>query len=250
MKISIISDVHIKNSEKHIEKLFLDFLNHDLVQKSDLIVLLGDIFDVFIGTYKEYFDEHKDILYKINEIAGKKEMLYFEGNHDFFLKEAFKENNDFLNFKKIKIFKEGQYISYDGTQYYFEHGDDLEIDNVDYKIYKKVINNRFSYLFFKNILSYKKFNFLVSYISKISKNNHKNYKNYKSQHNIKEKFRKSALEKYNESIEKPEIIICGHSHIEDLYVLKDKFTYVNNGFFSDSKKFIYINKKSVELIKI
>lgn len=84
MKISIISDVHIKNSEKHIEKLFLDFLNHDLVQKSDLIVLLGDIFDVFIGTYKEYFDEHKDILYKINEIAGKKKCFTLKEIMTFF----------------------------------------------------------------------------------------------------------------------------------------------------------------------
>jgi UDP-2,3-diacylglucosamine pyrophosphatase LpxH len=56
VKISSISDIHIKSPTDKSYALLLDFLNHKEVSDSDGVLLLGDIFDFMMGEHKEYLD--------------------------------------------------------------------------------------------------------------------------------------------------------------------------------------------------
>ena len=77
MKISTISDVHIKDAGDEKSKKIISFFCHPLVQDSDIIFLLGDIFDLMVGPFKEYRSKYKDVFDKMKEliIQGKKTFL-------------------------------------------------------------------------------------------------------------------------------------------------------------------------------
>ena len=55
MKFAAISDIHVKIAGDNAEKLLLSFLRNPEVQSSDVILLLGDIFDLMIGPHTQYF---------------------------------------------------------------------------------------------------------------------------------------------------------------------------------------------------
>ena len=58
MKISTISDIHV-TKEKNYDYL-LSFMNHKRVADSDIIIFLGDIFDLMVGNHQEYINDLKN----------------------------------------------------------------------------------------------------------------------------------------------------------------------------------------------
>jgi len=42
-----------------------------------------------------------------------------------------------------------------------------------------------------------------------------------------------------------EIIVCGHSHVKDLYLSENGFSYVNNGYAQHSKTYISIEDGNI-----
>ena len=86
----IISDVHLREPENHITKLFIETLDKFILEKKnktseiEAIFLLGDIFD-FITVSKSFFIKlWKDVFNKFLEIKSLGISIYFiEGNHDF-----------------------------------------------------------------------------------------------------------------------------------------------------------------------
>src|SRR5690606_2671583 len=92
MKISAISDVHVKDTNDKAHALLVDFFAHPLVQDSDYILLLGDIFDLMCGPHEEYLRKYQEIFSKMDELQKKgKKIFFFEGNHDVHLEKLFKK---------------------------------------------------------------------------------------------------------------------------------------------------------------
>ena len=92
MKFSAISDVHVKTSGDPAEVLLLSFLRNEDVQSSDIIFLLGDIFDLMIGPHSQYFVRFQNFFQEIRRLLLKgKKICYVEGNHDFHIKNLYKK---------------------------------------------------------------------------------------------------------------------------------------------------------------
>lgn len=53
------------------------------------ILLLGDIFDFLVGDIPESVQKNREAIDKINRLAEKTDVFYFEGNHDFNLARVF-----------------------------------------------------------------------------------------------------------------------------------------------------------------
>lgn len=238
MKVAAISDVHVKVPHDEADKLLMSFLNHPKVSNSDYIMLLGDIFDLMCGPHNEYLKIYDHIFKKLDELvkAGKK-VHFLEGNHDVHLESLFR-----------KFWPNGEVIAsqvpfiemIDGKQYYFSHGDEHEVDNLQYQKYKRIIYSRPLRFVAEYIMPYSVLNFIGERASKVSrKKGHRSF----DHELVKTRFRKgveiSTGGKYD-------FVLGGHSHVQDLFQIPGtNETYINNGYALKSKTFIYISEHEI-----
>jgi len=237
MKISAISDVHVKNPNDDADRLLCSFLTNPIVTSSDYILLLGDIFDLMCGPHKEYLEKYKHIfnLMDILQKDGKK-VLFFEGNHDVHLEKLFKIR---WPMEELKVFQDPLIESIDGKLYYFSHGDEHEVENLSYQRYKALILSAPLKLVANYIMPYTVLNFIGNRASKMSR---KRGSITYDENLIKEKFRRGVVMttqgRYN-------FILGGHSHVKDNYVINADSVYVNNGYALKSKSFILIEDHNI-----
>ncbi len=247
MKIVAISDVHIKIPGDDAEKLIVKFFHHPDVQSADQIYLLGDIFDLVIGPHSQYFNRYQVFFAELAKLlrAGKK-VYYVEGNHDFHLKNLFR--NFFNVFRDIprnnfELKQEFETVS-GGKTIHLSHGDNIEIDNFSYKVFKFIVTSWPLTIFANYFMPY----FLIKNVgetaSKISRNrNNKRYNKEVDLTPVLQKFR-TSYELFHK--ERPfDIYIAGHSHVKDDYFSTQGFEYVNNGYAQFTKTFILIEDGKV-----
>ena len=246
-----ISDVHIKKAQDNPSRLFLRFLDHEKTQQADIIVLLGDIFDLMIGPYSEYLRKFQEVFEKLNSLAKTKRVCYFQGNHDFHLKGLFKRQKKFPHLSRVEIYKTGQVFSLGQRRIYFEHGDDTEIENLPYKIYKMFLNNKCMAFCLKHILNYRIVNFLGCCLSSLLREKHElKYELSDTDfiERVRKKFRLSA-EKAAQQMS-CSVVVLGHSHIKDHFAPSKGLTYLNNGYAPKERCFVFLREQVQEIISL
>ncbi len=129
-----IADVHYPNHSKE----FIYFLEDILSSKIDTkqLFLMGDIFDLLVGENKfliEYNSKAIDLINKISQIV---DVIYLEGNHDFNICRLFKD------VKVFKIEQQPSTFKANGKTISIAHGD-ISVADFKYKLYSKIIRNRF-----------------------------------------------------------------------------------------------------------
>ena len=232
MKIAAISDVHVKVPHDEADKLLCRFLDHQLVKKSDYILLLGDIFDLMCGPHDEYLTSFSHIFKKMEALAkaGKK-VYFFEGNHDVHLEKLFNKSSmkGKILLSQLPVIEE-----IEGQSYYFSHGDEHEIENLSYQRYKQLILSRPLKFVANHVMPYWLLNFLGERASKMSRK--KGSKKFDAK-GVRDKFRdgvtKTTEGKFN-------FVLGGHSHVQDSFSISHGSTYINNGYALNSKTFLYI----------
>jgi len=128
-----IADAHYPN---HKAQEFLKFLN-DIKNKQIIapqLFLVGDIFDLLVGNSSYLKDKFKFEILLLDEIAKNIEVIYLEGNHDFYLKPLFK------NIKIISLQNQPLMLKNGNKTYAISHGDKYCV-SFSYKIYTKIIRN-------------------------------------------------------------------------------------------------------------
>ncbi len=127
----LISDIHFNQNRKEFE----EFLNLIEIKKPPQLLLLGDIFDLLVGQIDYTLKINKNIIEKLNKLSYEMEIIYFEGNHDFNLKEIFK------NIKIISLKNQPTLFKFKKFKLIFSHGD-INI-GFNYKVFSKIIRNRY-----------------------------------------------------------------------------------------------------------
>ena len=137
-----IADAHYnKNKNPH----FLSFLKQIKEKKLNptQLFLLGDIFDALFGNVPYTAKDNQEVIDLIEEISKEIEVIYLEGNHDFYLKYFFSSSVKIFPIKthpiKVKANKKTICLA---------HGD-FDSPFV-YKLYTAFIRNPLV-LFFLNI---------------------------------------------------------------------------------------------------
>ena len=247
MKFSAISDVHVKRSGDPAEVLLLAFLKNPDVQSSDVILLLGDIFDLMIGPHSQYFSRFQDYFSEIKKLLLKgKKICYVEGNHDFHIQNLYSKL--FLVNKELdsSLFAmSSSFVFLDANKrIHFSHGDDMELNNPNYKMFKRLVTSGP----LKYYANYLMPHFLIKSIGEYSaeksrKRNNKRYTEDSDLTSVRDNFRLSAEALYK--INPNEIIVCGHSHVKDIYHSENGFQYVNNGYAQHTKTYISIENGNI-----
>lgn len=243
MKISAISDVHVKNNNDEAHALLISFLKHPLVQGSDYVLLLGDIFDLMCGPHEEYLKNYETIFSLMDDLQKQgKKVFFFEGNHDVHLEKLFR-----------KVWKNGEIIisqdaiieKIDDKLYYFSHGDEHEVDNVSYQKYIRFIRSAPLKFVADYLLPYSLLNFLGERASKMSRK--KGYKKF-NEEKVRSRFRAGVQEKTRGAFA---FVLGGHSHVQDQWKISDtESLYINNGFALQTKTFIYIEDHQFRFEKL
>ena len=254
MSLVALSDVHIKRQSDERSKLFKAFLEHEKTSHAEKIILLGDIFDLMVGDHKEYLELHQEIFDRIVELCEKgKKVYYFEGNHDFHL------NKLFQRFKKerslgdsFEVFCQDIVIDYQGAKFYLCHGDNIEIENPGYRLYKSLINNRPMNLVANHLMPYPLLQSIGEFASEKSrKRNQARYApgDEEKTSAVREKFRTAAniVCKQHKNLD---FILAGHSHVQDNYESSTGTIYINNGFTPMTKTFIHITNTETEFVSL
>lgn len=237
MKVSAISDVHVKVPHDDADHLLCHFLTNPLVASSDYIVLLGDIFDLMCGPHEEYLKSFGHIFDLMDQLQKKgKKVLFYEGNHDVHLKELFKKRwpkDEIVPNQGSDIFQ------IESKLYYFSHGDEHEIHNPSYQKYKAFITSEPLKYVANNVMPYKVLNFLGERASKMSRKRGSRTFNPDP---VRDAFRKGVAQTTEGRYD---FVLGGHSHVKDNYSLNEHSIYLNNGYALKEKTFIHIDNHKV-----
>jgi UDP-2,3-diacylglucosamine hydrolase len=144
--VFIASDCHFgvpSRKESAVrEQLFIQWLD-SIKSSADYLILLGDIFD-FWFEYKHVVPKgHTRLLGKFAELSDRGiKIIYFTGNHDFWVRTYFQEE---LNFEIIRT---PQVFYINGKKVFIGHGDGIGPKDSSYKIMKYIFEapiNRWFY---------------------------------------------------------------------------------------------------------
>ncbi len=124
MSLLIVSDLHISGADDPLYFSLLLILRERAVA-GDIVVLAGDLFDLFIGNKPIFIQRYSDLFAALSE-AGKKgvEIHYIEGNHDFLIASAFR------GIIGLTVHSHDVNIEIEGKRFYLAHGD--TVDSRDY----------------------------------------------------------------------------------------------------------------------
>lgn len=243
MKIAVISDLHAyKNGleENSGNKKLKEFLLNPLVKNSEMIVFLGDVFDLLIGDFKEYQREYDFFFNFLKEFPGS--VFFLEGNHDFLCVKLFKE------FNNVNYFSTDIVVNDCGKKIYLSHGDGPGLSLFSYKITKAILNNFFINNFIQEFVEYNLINKIGNFLSRSSRERNKEkYINPENNMALKKKYINYAENKFLEGID---IVVLGHNHILEFYSNTQRKFYLNNGFAQESGVFTYIEDGTPSLVSI
>ncbi|WP_281950475.1 UDP-2,3-diacylglucosamine diphosphatase [Nitrosophilus kaiyonis] len=204
-----VSDVHY---QKGLREKFLDFLekieSHEIIPSQ--IFFMGDIFDLLVGGIKESIVENIDVIDRLEKISKKYECYYFEGNHDFNLKDIFPYMEVFPRESQPQIFMAKD------EKIALSHGD-LWLNN-EYEVYIKTIKE-------ENVIK------VLEFLNKITKNYlYKKIQEYNASKNLCKEIEnfsqtiKNKIKKYKEYDVK--IVLEGHFH-QNVMEVVDEVLYIN-----------------------
>jgi len=120
MKIIFLADAHLKGEGEPAERDFLRFL--DNLQGVDCLVILGDLFDFWVGNNKVARRRYRAVLCALKEVAERGvRIIYVEGNHDFSM------GNFFTETLGATVVEEEAELTLDEKKFYLSHGDTVEM---------------------------------------------------------------------------------------------------------------------------
>lgn len=222
-----IADAHESETKRRAFGKFLDEIINGKLKPSQLF-LMGDIFDILVGSDKFSVSLWKEYIKKIDEIAKNIEVYYFEGNHDFNLQKLF------LHVKVIPLQKQPLFFTCKDKKFLLSHGDSF--DKFGYKIYTKFIRSKITIFFLSIFQSLSNCKITRDLSKKLEKKNIcTKIKNF-------EKIVQDKISNYKDC----DFVIEGHYHQNISFTCKEK-TYINLASFACKNiYYVFTCKEQIE----
>ncbi len=127
----LVADAHYSEKYPQFYK-FLQAIESKQIKTSQLI-LMGDMFELLFGVIGQTKRDNKAEIALLNKLSEEIEIIYFEGNHDFGLK------NVFPNIKVLPLGNQPQTAWFKQQKIQLSHGDTRT--PLGYQVYTKLIRN-------------------------------------------------------------------------------------------------------------
>jgi len=215
---------------------FLGFLDSE-TERMGYLVILGDLFEFLFG-FKNHFSKEKpsaftDYLPVFNKLQSLYHkgirIIYFEGNHDFFLHSFFSEQFGM----EVDVYPNGHKERLGGKEAYIAHGDLSNPKQWTYRIFRRILKNSWTYRLIH--LAGPRLSRRIA--QRLSDMSYQKYHNAVSS-NPPPAFKAFAHQKFLEGFE---IVILGHSHfpeeIEE-WIEGRRCLYLNVGDWMTHRSFL------------
>lgn len=203
MAIIAISDLHITDENDSYYRILLELLKHGS-KPGDIVVLAGDIFELFVGAKTVFLRRYSAFLEAMKS-AGLRgiKIHYLEGNHDFFISKAF------AGIPNVTVHSESMSLIESEKRFFFSHGDVLDSSNAEYMRMRRFFRSG-PFAAFISIAP----GFLVQWIGDVL--GHRSRSRRDSESGQKTRLR-AACREYAENILRQEFdfVVLGHSHDQD-----------------------------------
>ena len=234
MRMVFIADSHAKGPDDPSQRQLSGFLEALSNNPPERLVILGDLFDFWIGTSGLVYYRYLPILaplLKLRKLGTK--ITYLEGNHDFSLGPFFTE------FLGAEVHPDSTVIEVDGKRIFLSHGD-IADKSVRYILWRGFLRSPFLKALIK-MLPASVFFRIASGLSRKSRT-------YREEAPRVEK----ALKDFAHELAKNGYDGCvmAHSHMASIETLKNNgknFTYSNAGSFGNDGAYITYEKGSFRL---
>lgn len=241
MKAYFVSDLHLKSEEKDKAKLFINFLS-SIDSTVTHLVLLGDVFDFWIGRHSYFQKKFPKIIGQLQRIVQMGiQVHYFEGNHDIHLKKFWQDEVGAKVHPEKHVFRFGNLIVR------AEHGDLMNPEDKGYLFLRWLLRTKPM-----EILSYQIPGQIVGWIGERSSQVSRVYtdritRDYTQK--VIDFTRTYAMQECQK--EEFDLIITGHTHIKDdfEFTLGDrKRRSVNLGSWLDQPKFFSVTPDEQQFV--
>jgi len=236
MKIIVISDTHIKFNENEEDKArrerVTSFLQN-LPSVTDLLVLNGDIFDLWFDWNNVIIAGYYDFIHELKSVINRGiKVVMLAGNHDFWF-------NGFLERLGIEIYAD-YFITMDNQkQIYITHGDKYTSNDIRYFIFRNLLRNPITKFIF-NLVHPELSLSIGKKLSRSSKSRQDSPEITKRKNQGLIDF---AQKKINEGYD---LVIMGHSH-KPLKIEIDDGYYLNSGDWIVHDSYVEITAGQAEL---
>lgn len=165
MRKVFIADAHLRKPEDLNYRTLLKFLD-GLKGNTEVLYILGDLFEFWIGYRKIPFTQYHPILEMLREVreSGTR-IVYFEGNHDFHMGPFFEKT------LQAEIHRVPRTLIVNGKKVYLCHGDQIIDDDYGYRILRFLLHNPLTGILLP-IVPYRLTSFVADRMSRISSGNH------------------------------------------------------------------------------
>ena len=215
IKAYFLSDIHIQNMEEsNSEKLllFLCALGDKSCQVTHLF-LVGDIFDLWIHKHKYFVAKFLKIVNAISNLVGKGvEVHYFEGNHDFHLKQFWQQEVGVRVHDGPAFFTLGHY------KLRVEHGDFMNPNDKAYLLLRSFLRSKPVDFFLKSTPG-----FFIQWVGEKASEISRYYSS--GPRRLDEKGIRAFMNNYAREVIREsffDYLITGHTHVRDIYSFNEK----------------------------
>ncbi len=243
MKAYFVSDIHIKSEDKNNGERFLQFLE-SLPEDTTHLILLGDIFDLWIGAHDYFINKYSKIIDQLRKVKNRGiKIHYFEGNHDLHLKKFWEKTLG------VKVHRDEYFFELGDITVRAEHGDLMNKDDKGYLFLRKALRT-----FPMNILATQLPGKVVDIIGDRSSRasrfyNDRHTKEYKSKViSITRDYAQEVVQERHF-----DFIITGHTHVEDDFTFEQsgkKVRSVNLGSWLDRPKAFLLTSSEQKFIEL
>jgi UDP-2,3-diacylglucosamine hydrolase len=137
MALYVISDLHILDADDPLYFSLLRLLRERAVS-GDVVVLAGDLFDLFIGTKQVFKRRYIDFFNALREASDKGvDIHYIEGNHDFLMAPALD------GIQRLNVYSLEAKLEIEGKRFYFAHGDTVDSKDYGYRFLRAFFRSFF-----------------------------------------------------------------------------------------------------------
>ena len=243
MKAFFVSDIHIRSEEKTNGLKFLQFLK-TLPQDTTHLILLGDIFDLWVGSHQYFIKKYPKILSEFKKLIDRDvEIHYFEGNHDIHLKEYFCDKLG------MYVHANEYFFNFGGLHVRAEHGDLMNKEDKGYLFLRNALRS-----FPMNLIATKLPGIIVQAVGDRSSKVSRFYTDRMNQQ-YKDKVIKFTRD-YAEQIyalQDFDLIVTGHTHVDDDYTFEKsgkKIRSMNLGSWLDRPKTLMVTPTEQKILDI
>jgi len=209
-------------------------------KEASLFVILGDLFDIWVGSGQAFQKEYEPVIDALRELRKTCSVYYFEGNHDFHLEKFWTKEIE------LEVFSGPKEFEFGGMKIRAEHGD--EVNRQDH-----------GYIFLRWFLRTSPLKFLIenlpsSIVLRVGRRASKVSRQYTSglKNRSIEIFREYAQDLAE--THPFDLLLTGHTHVPDDFTFKIKgetSRLINLGSWFDGPHYLKVSSDgNVERIDI